>query len=113
MHSEDYCSWVCLSVCLLVPKLASRMFIRATNDTAYLTGDADQMICGNFAINTSFPKLWRYLLTYGILQQYCRGLHNFSTTFNFLFLQNELFLHVDEPYSFRSLQSCETTCTFM
>ena len=40
-----------LSVCVLVPKLASRMLILAKIDTAYLTGDADQMICGNFAIS--------------------------------------------------------------
>ena len=38
---------------MLVSKLASRMSIRAKNNTAYLTGDADQMICG---------KLWRICL---------------------------------------------------
>ena len=34
-------------VCMLVPKLASRMFVRAKIDTAYSTGDAD--------------RLWHYL----------------------------------------------------
>ena len=43
-----------LSVRVLVPKLVSRMFIRAKNDTKYLTVDADQMVCGNFAINALF-----------------------------------------------------------
>ena len=55
MRSEGYCSWVCVCVCVcvcvLVPKLASQMFIHAKIDTAYLTGDADQIICGNFTIN--------------------------------------------------------------
>ena len=51
MRSEGYCSWVCVSVCVLMPKLASQMSICAKNDTSYLTGDADQIMCGNFAIN--------------------------------------------------------------
>ena len=51
MHSEGYCS---LSVSVLVAKLASQMSNRAKNDTTYLTGNADQMICGSFAINASF-----------------------------------------------------------
>ena len=65
MHSEGVGSvcLVCLSVCVLVPKLASRIFICAKIDIAYQTGDVDQMICGNFAINA-----------YGvisILERYC------------------------------------------
>ena len=54
MCSESYgslCVCVCVCVCVLVPKFTSRMFIRAKINTAYLTDDADQMICGNFAIN--------------------------------------------------------------
>ena len=39
-----------------MPKLASGMFIRAKNDTTYLTGGTDQMISGNFAINDSFQS---------------------------------------------------------
>ena len=54
MRSEGYGSWVCmymcvcLSVCLL---LTSRMFIRPTNDTTYLTGDEGQKVCGVFSEN--------------------------------------------------------------
>ena len=36
MCSEGYCSWVCLSVCLSVPKLASQMFIHAKNSLRWL-----------------------------------------------------------------------------
>ena len=57
-------------VSVLVPKLISRMFIRAKNDTTYLMGDVDLVICGNFAINASFKVM--ALLTLGAHAQ--RGL---------------------------------------
>ena len=43
---------VCVCVCLSVTQhLASRMFIRPTNDMTYLTGDEGQNICGVFSEN--------------------------------------------------------------
>ena len=53
-YASDHVQRGLLCLCVLEPKLASRMFIRAKNDTTYLTHDADQIICGNFAINASF-----------------------------------------------------------
>ena len=47
---------VCVCLCVLTPKLTSRMFICAKIDTAYLMGDAVQIICGNFTINASFKS---------------------------------------------------------
>ena len=78
MHSEGYCSWVCLSVsvclcfsaqtrlkCLFVPKMIK-----------HVTDDADQMICRNFAINTSF----KVMALFAYLQRYFSGiLRNFPT----------------------------------
>ena len=51
MRSEGYGSWVCLCVCVSTQRqhLTSRMFIRPTNDTTYLTGNEDQKICGVFS----------------------------------------------------------------
>ena len=53
------CVHVCVRACLCVcvgggggggvPKLTSRMFICDKINTAYLTCNADQMICGKFA----------------------------------------------------------------
>ena len=52
MRSEGYGSWVCVCVCLSVTQhLASRMFIRPTNDTTYVTGDEGQKFCGVFSEN--------------------------------------------------------------
>ena len=56
MRSKGYGSWVCvfvcLSVCLSVTQhLASRMFIRPTNDMTYLTGNEGQIFCGVFSEN--------------------------------------------------------------
>ena len=43
---------VCVCVCLSVTQhLASRMFIRPTNDMTYLTGDEGQKLCGVFSEN--------------------------------------------------------------
>ena len=44
--------FVCVSVCLSVTQhLASRMFIRPTNDMTYLAGDEGQKFCGVFSEN--------------------------------------------------------------
>ena len=58
MRSEGYGSWVCVFVCVCVSvclsvtfNLASRTFIRPTNDMTYLTGDEGQNICGVFSEN--------------------------------------------------------------
>ena len=63
-------STVVRSVCVLVSKLASPMFYSCQiRYTIPITGDADQT-CGKRFIR----KLWRYLLTYSILQRYCSGI---------------------------------------
>ena len=50
--ARGYGSWVCVCVCLSVTQhLASRMFIRPTNDMTYLTGDEGQKCCGVFSEN--------------------------------------------------------------
>ena len=56
MRSEGYGSWVCVCVCVSVClsvtfNLASRTFIRPTNDMTYLTGDEGQTFCGVFSEN--------------------------------------------------------------
>ena len=67
-------SSVVRSVWVLVSKLASPMFYSCQKRyTIPITGDADQT-CGNFAIKRFIRKLWRYLLTYSILQRYCSGI---------------------------------------
>ena len=65
MHAQQGLLKLGQSLRVLVPKLASHMFIHAKINTPYLTGDADQMISGNFAMNASFNH-WHYLLTYSI-----------------------------------------------
>ena len=67
-----------MSVC--VPKLAFRMFIRDKIDTAYPTGDADHMICGNFAINASFKSDGVICLP---TASYSGSLHNFLVAEHF------------------------------
>ena len=50
MRSEGYCSWVGLSVCLSVTlHLTSRVFVRLTKDTTYLTGNEGQKVCAVFS----------------------------------------------------------------
>ena len=51
MRSEGYGSWVCVYVCVVTFNLASRTFIRPTNDMIYLTGDEGQKFCGVFSEN--------------------------------------------------------------
>ena len=52
MRSEGYCSWVCLCVCLSgTLNLTSRVFVRLTKDTIYLTGNEGQKICAVFSEN--------------------------------------------------------------
>ena len=48
MRSEGYCSWVCLSVTL---NLTSRVFVRLTKDTTYLTGNEGQKFLTVFSEN--------------------------------------------------------------
>ena len=52
MCSEGYCSRLCLSVCLSVTlHLTSRVFVRLTNDTTYLTGNEGQKFRTLFSEN--------------------------------------------------------------
>ena len=53
MRSEGYCSWVCLSVTL---NLTSRVFVRLTKDTTYLTGNEDQKFRTVFSENASLQS---------------------------------------------------------
>ena len=72
MHvQEGYSGWlVCLSVSVK-SHLTSGASVHPENTVTYSMGSGGQKNCG---------FLWRYLLTYGILQRYCSGiLRNFST----------------------------------
>ena len=75
MRIEGYCSWVCLSVCLLshISPL-ERLFI-LKNTATYSSGNRGRKICGDF----SETALWqRY--TASCIVRYCSGLpYTFST----------------------------------
>ena len=50
MRSEGYCSWVCLSVCLL-SHLTYGASVRPENAVMYSAGNEGQNICGVFSEN--------------------------------------------------------------
>ena len=71
MCSKGYCSWVCVCACVRV------WVVRFSNVyLLYPTGDADQMICGNFAIHPSFKSCGVICLPRAF---YSGILRNFST----------------------------------
>ena len=52
MRSEGYYSWVYVCVCLSVTlNLTSRVFVRLTKDTTYLTGNEGQKVRTVFSEN--------------------------------------------------------------
>ena len=66
MHSEDYCSWVCLSVCLSVKShLTSGASVRPENIVTYSAGNEGENIVG-FSLkplrcrNLALPALCGY-----------------------------------------------------
>ena len=75
MRSEGYCSWVCVCVCVCLLSHISpleRLFVLKLLSCTQRATEVKKYVF--------LQKLWRYLLTYGILQRYCRGiLRNFST----------------------------------
>ena len=57
MHSEGYCSWVCVSVCLSTPQLTSRWFVCPRNDATHLSDNENQF---NFMAYSEGAPLLRY-----------------------------------------------------
>ena len=57
MHSEDYCSWICLSVGWSVkPHLTSGVSVHLEIDVMYLMGNEGQSICGDFSETTLLQR---------------------------------------------------------
>ena len=60
MHSEGYCTWVCVSVCLCVCLLShispmERLFV-LKNAVTYSAGNEGQKICGDLPETTAFKS---------------------------------------------------------
>ena len=74
------CVCVCVFVCVSVKShLTSGASVCLENTVTYSAGNGGQKICRAFSETASF-RLWCYLLTYAILQQYCSSImRHFST----------------------------------
>ena len=56
-HAQrGYGSWVCVCVCVSALHLTSRMFVRFTNDTTYLTGNEGQKFRTVFSENAPLQR---------------------------------------------------------